>query len=81
MQTTTKDGAVRGERHGDVLRFLGVPYAKFGGRFRPAGPVDPWDGVSDATVFGVTMFGHCSKLSSSPSGHTDALTRSAKILR
>ena len=42
-------GALRGNDAGEVLEFLGIPYAADGGRFEPARPAEPWDGVRDAT--------------------------------
>jgi para-nitrobenzyl esterase len=50
-------GAVRGDGDGNVTRFLGIPYAAapFGvNRMRPPQPVEPWDGVRDATIHGPT---------------------------
>lgn len=52
---TTAKGALKGVEHRGVVSFLGVPYgASTGGanRFRPPQPVEPWEGVRDATVFG-----------------------------
>jgi para-nitrobenzyl esterase len=54
---TVVQGELRGRRDGDVIGFLGVPYAAppFGAnRMRP--PVSPehWQGVRDATRFGPT---------------------------
>jgi para-nitrobenzyl esterase len=49
-------GAVRGRVDGEVHAFRGIPYAaSVGGanRFRPAQPVEPWDGVRDATAGGL----------------------------
>jgi para-nitrobenzyl esterase len=50
-------GAVRGSADGGIARFLGIPYAAgpFGpNRMRPPQPVEPWDGVRDATDYGPT---------------------------
>ncbi|WP_207904447.1 carboxylesterase/lipase family protein [Agromyces fucosus] len=50
-------GALRGETRDGVARYLGVPYsaAPFGDRrFRLPAPVEPWEGVRDATAFGPT---------------------------
>ncbi|MFW0785206.1 carboxylesterase family protein [Gordonia sp. CPCC 206044] len=52
----TSAGAVRGLSDGRVRWFLDVPYAApIHGvlRFRAPQPVPPWDGVRDATTFGV----------------------------
>jgi carboxylesterase type B len=50
----TNDGRLRGHlRHG-VVAFKGVPYAAAPvGRYRfePPGPVEPWDGIRDASRF------------------------------
>ena len=51
----TRRGEVRGRLLDGVHVFLGVPYAAapFGERrLRPPQPVERWDGVRDATVFG-----------------------------
>ncbi|WP_300013512.1 carboxylesterase/lipase family protein [Pseudonocardia sp.] len=56
-QVKTLSGEVRGRTVGGVTSFLGIPYAAapFGaGRFRPPGPVTPWDGVRDALEHGPT---------------------------
>jgi para-nitrobenzyl esterase len=48
----TEDGAVRGALEEGSRRFQGIPYAAppVGDlRFRPPAPVEPWDGVRDAT--------------------------------
>lgn len=44
-------GEIRGLDNGTCLEFRGVPFAK-AGRFEYAEPVDRWDGVLDATIFG-----------------------------
>lgn len=52
MSVETPGGALRGERVGEVERFLGVPYAAPPvGELRWAPPVaaEPWDGERDAT--------------------------------
>ncbi|HVV37801.1 MAG TPA: carboxylesterase family protein [Acidimicrobiales bacterium] len=56
MITTTTAGKIEGreltERGPAVLQFRGVPFAAStagANRFLPAQPVDPWDGVRDAT--------------------------------
>ncbi len=51
----TNHGRVEGAWHHGVARFAGMPFAAppFGDlRFRPPQPVEPWDGVRDATEFG-----------------------------
>jgi para-nitrobenzyl esterase len=51
----TTEGAVRGDRNGDVVVFRGIPYARapVGAlRFRPPQPVAPWGGTRDARRFG-----------------------------
>ena len=55
MITTTTAGKIEGkeltERGAPVLQFRGVPFAATTGganRFRPAQPVEPWEGVRDA---------------------------------
>jgi para-nitrobenzyl esterase len=51
-------GRLRGRQDGDVVAFLGVPYAAppFGAnRLRPPAPPPHWDGVRDATEFGPTV--------------------------
>jgi para-nitrobenzyl esterase len=55
IEVQTAAGRIRGIEQGDVTTFLGVPYgADTSGsrRFRPPVPVEPWDGVRDATTFG-----------------------------
>jgi para-nitrobenzyl esterase len=50
-------GTIRGSAHGEIVRFLGIPYAAapFGeNRFREPQPVAPWTGVRDALEFGPT---------------------------
>ncbi|MET4224959.1 carboxylesterase/lipase family protein [Oerskovia enterophila] len=57
VQVVTSHGAVEGTVAHGVERFLGVPYAAppFGARrFAPPRPVEPWDGVRDATRHGAT---------------------------
>jgi para-nitrobenzyl esterase len=59
MITTTTAGKIEGreltERGPAVLQFRGVPFAASTGganRFRPAQPVEPWEGVRNATKRG-----------------------------
>ncbi|MBB3084423.1 carboxylesterase/lipase family protein [Geodermatophilus sabuli] len=50
-----RSGRVRGRTVGGVSTFLGIPYAAPPSgerRLRPPQPVEPWDGVRDATVLG-----------------------------
>ncbi|MFS0795153.1 carboxylesterase/lipase family protein [Microbacterium sp. 1P10AE] len=54
---TTSHGAVRGFRRGETAVFLGIPFAQAPVgplRFAAPKPVDPWDGVLDATEYGPT---------------------------
>lgn len=60
---TTKDGQVQGKFlpvvNGSVRAFLGIPFAKppVGNlRFRVPEPVQPWQGVKDATNYANTCF-------------------------
>jgi para-nitrobenzyl esterase len=51
-------GRLQGRRNGNVIAFLGVPYAAppFGAsRLRPPAPPPPWDGIRAATEFGPTV--------------------------
>jgi para-nitrobenzyl esterase len=53
----TKQGTVRGEVTGDVIRFLGIPYASSPTgplRFRAPQPHAAWDGVLDCLAYGAT---------------------------
>ena len=56
MQTvTTMSGSVAGSLERGVHAFKGIPYAapiSGAARWRAPGPVEPWDGVRDATRFG-----------------------------
>jgi para-nitrobenzyl esterase len=54
---STSAGDLRGRDEGGVLSFLGIPYAAptVGAlRFAAPDPVQPWDGVRDATAYGPT---------------------------
>ncbi|MCX4986893.1 carboxylesterase/lipase family protein [Streptomyces sp. NBC_00572] len=56
-EVRTRYGALRGSLKDGVAAFLGVPYAQAPVgplRFRAPEPVDPWDGVREATAFGPT---------------------------
>ncbi|HEY2264847.1 MAG TPA: carboxylesterase family protein [Streptosporangiaceae bacterium] len=53
----TAQGRLRGQRDGQALRFLGVPYAESpvtAGRFAVPVPPARWDGVRDALAYGAT---------------------------
>jgi para-nitrobenzyl esterase len=53
----TTAGPVRGSVHGDIRRYLAIPYAApptDAGRFAPPAPHRPWADVRDATRFGPT---------------------------
>ncbi len=57
IEVRTGLGALRGQTVDGVSSFKGIPYAAppFGRhRFRAPQPVEPWDGVRDAGVFGAT---------------------------
>lgn len=57
--TIPKLGAVRGLLNKDmdnkVTKFLNVPFAVVEGRWRPATKVRSWDGIRDATKFGLVI--------------------------
>ncbi|MFD4319440.1 carboxylesterase/lipase family protein [Streptomyces sp. NPDC058548] len=56
-EVLTRYGALRGSAKDGVAAFLGVPYARAPVgplRFRTPEPVEPWDGVREATAFGPT---------------------------
>lgn len=48
----TRVGTLRGVTRQGVRSFLGIPYGRLPGRFRPAEAAPPWPGVRDATRFG-----------------------------
>ncbi len=48
----TEAGKIRGFELDGIITFLGIPYAT-ARRFHPAQPVEKWDGVRDATNYGV----------------------------
>jgi Carboxylesterase family len=53
----TAQGRLRGQRDGQALRFLGIPYAESpatAGRFAAPMPPRRWDGVRDALAYGAT---------------------------
>jgi para-nitrobenzyl esterase len=53
----TTAGPVRGSVHGDIRRYLAIPYAAppiDAGRFAPPAPHRSWTGARDATRFGPT---------------------------
>lgn len=49
IETTCPQGRIRGRDLGGVYGFLGIPYARDGGRFRYAQPAASWEGTLDAT--------------------------------
>lgn len=56
---TTKQGQLRGTAGGGVHRFLGIPYAaptSGANRFRPPQPLQPWNGIRDASQYGAAPF-------------------------
>jgi para-nitrobenzyl esterase len=55
VEARVAEGILAGRRDGDVVRFLGVPFAAAPvgeRRWRPPGPPVAWHGVHDATRFG-----------------------------
>ncbi|MCC4909275.1 carboxylesterase/lipase family protein [Microbacterium sp. cx-59] len=53
----TASGLVRGMRREDSLAFLGIPFAQppvGERRFAAPVPMEPWEGIRDATTFGAT---------------------------
>ncbi len=55
---TVAQGELRGRQDGDIVAYLGIPYAAppFGpNRMRPPQPPRPWSGVRAATRFGPTV--------------------------
>ena len=55
MIVSTAQGQLEGAQSGDIIRFLGVPFAAppVGDlRFQPPAPVAPWDGVRPALAHG-----------------------------
>src|SRR5262245_33200423 len=51
----TTAGDISGSQQGDLVRFAGIPFAAppVGDlRWRPPAPVEPWEGVREATDFG-----------------------------
>ncbi|WP_433247446.1 carboxylesterase/lipase family protein [Streptosporangium sp. CA-135522] len=51
MIVETAAGRIRGEAHGEVAAFRGIPYAA-AARFEPPRPAGPWPGVLNATAPG-----------------------------
>ena len=51
MIASIANGKIQGVEKDGVVQFRGIRYAA-AERFRPPRPVDPWDDVYDATVFG-----------------------------
>ena len=49
----TKNGKLKGFVFDGLFQFRGIQYAK-AKRFQPAEPVEPWEGVKDATNYGFT---------------------------
>jgi para-nitrobenzyl esterase len=79
MITTTTAGKIEGreltQRGPAVLQFRGVPYAATtagANRFRPARPVEPWEGVRDATHRGPSAPQPASALESALGGQQGA---------
>ncbi len=57
-EVRTRQGSVRGSIIDGVATFKGIPYAAppYGAsRFQPPQPVQPWEGVRDATHYGATV--------------------------
>ncbi|WP_077145490.1 carboxylesterase/lipase family protein [Sphingopyxis sp. KK2] len=50
----TEAGRLRGAADGDIVRYLGIPYAAPPQRFELPQPVEPWEGVRDAIDPGPT---------------------------
>lgn len=60
-EISTSDGVVRGHRGRRVVRWRSIPYAAAPVgelRFRAPQPVQPWQGVRDATEFGLAAMQH-----------------------
>ena len=60
-RVTTSDGVVQGKPVGDLLTWRGIPYAAppVGSlRLRAPAPVEPWQGVRDATEWGNASVQH-----------------------
>lgn len=47
----TASGKVQGYFYNETYAFKGIPYAR-AERFQKAVPVEPWEGIRDATSFG-----------------------------
>jgi para-nitrobenzyl esterase len=51
----TSAGPVRGEMHGEICRFIGIPYGaptSGTGRFKPPHPAPAWSAVRDSVTYG-----------------------------